>query len=288
MIVMRLKCGLGNQMFQYASGLGIARATKQALIIDDVTGFAGEDSGRTYGLDIFNILAKKASPCDLPVKIFFHNRLNEITNNLFRKKPKIFVQRMRAFDAAVFSLRDVYMIGFWQSEKYFKAIEDVVRSELSFKAVPDGRNVDMARRIASCGSVSLHVRRGDYVSNPYASRLFGGIPVGYYHEAVRALVSKAVGRPELFVFSDDIQWARENLSFEYPCTFVEHNDASKSYEDMRLMSLCKHNIIANSSFSWWGAWLNRNPGKIVIAPKSWYKAPDARNPDIIPDAWLQL
>jgi hypothetical protein len=149
-------------------------------------------------------------------------------------------------------------------------------------------NEEMAHRIGGEESaVSIHVRRGDYVSDAGTNRFHGTCSVDYYHDAVDR-ISGFAPASHFFVFSDGIDWAKENLRLRQPVTYVDFNDGEKNYEDLRLMSLCKHHIIANSSFSWWGAWLNPNPDKIVIAPKKWFNDPSINTDDLIPNSWLRL
>ena len=141
--------------------------------------------------------------------------------------------------------------------------------------------------IRACESVSVHIRRGDYLSNPAFYRFHGVCAVEYYEAAVGHLAG-AVENPCFFLFSDDLDWARRNLRLDYPVTYVDHNGEDKDYEDLRLMSQCKHHIIANSSFSWWAAWLCANPGKIVIAPRKWFNDPNIDTADIIPASWRRI
>ena len=135
--------------------------------------------------------------------------------------------------------------------------------------------------------MSIHVRRGDYVSDAITQEIHGLSPLEYYAAAIQHIAHVAV-QPHFFVFSDDPSWVRQNLHIDYPTTYVEHNTADRNYEDLRLMSLCRHHIIANSTFSWWGAWLGSNRAKMVIAPKRWFNTPDKDTRDLIPRSWIQL
>jgi hypothetical protein len=146
---------------------------------------------------------------------------------------------------------------------------------------------EIINEIMDTNSVSLHVRRGDYLINPRAKQLLVVCDAEYYLKSVEIMSSK-VERPHFYIFSDDIKWAKENIIMPFKTTFVGENGPRKSYEDLRLMSLCKHNIIANSSFSWWGAWLNENPNKIVIAPKQWFRSSEKDTKDLIPESWLKI
>ena len=136
-------------------------------------------------------------------------------------------------------------------------------------------------------SVSLHIRRGDYASNPVTQSFHGTLQMGYYTRAMRHLAER-IEDPHLYVFSDDPEWARGNLQSEYPTEFVIHNDVDRNYEDLRLMSSCKHHIIANSTFSWWAAWLCSNPEKLVFAPRKWFEGSNNDTRDLIPDTWNQI
>jgi len=202
----------------------------------------------------------------------------------FRKNSYI-LEKGFAFDPEVLkSPDDVYLEGYWQSEKYFASTEGLLRREFTIRQSLSGRNQEMAARIAGCNTVSLHVRRGDYVSNPNASRVHGLCGADYYQAAVRR-IAEIVPQPHLFVFSDDPEWAARNLHLDHPMTIVTGNDTQRDYEDLHLMSLCKHHIVANSSFSWWGAWLDTNPDKIVIVPARWFAREQHDTRDLFPPAW---
>jgi hypothetical protein len=142
----------------------------------------------------------------------------------------------------------------------------------------------LLKRVSSNNSVSVHIRRGDYVSNPHASKFHGTKGLDYYEKAVER-IAETVKNPELFVISDDIEWCKENLRLPYKTT---HIDGNAGFEDMHIMSHCAHNIIANSSFSWWAAWLNTNPDKVVIAPKKWFNDESINTEDVVPKTWIRL
>ena len=152
---------------------------------------------------------------------------------------------------------------------------------------PDAQNQKIDEEVRGTNSIALHVRRGDYVSNPITNRIHGTCSIAYYNEAVETIARKISG-PHFFVFTDDFVWAKENLKFDFPITYATGNGPENSYEDLRLMSLCKHNIVANSSFSWWGAWLNQNPAKIIIAPTHWFDRYAADTRDLLPESWVKL
>ena len=214
-------------------------------------------------------------------------------HNLFhshRKMPKTFIRwNKSSFNPAILNLPDnIYLEGYWNSEKYFIDFADIIRREFTLKIPQSGKNKELAEMIGSTQSVSIHIRRGDYILDEQANKTHGMCGLDYYHSCVEHLAG-AVGEPHFFVFSDDPAWCRDNLRLPCSVTFVSHNDMQHSYEDLRLMTLCKHNIIANSTFSWWGAWLNPNKDKIVFAPRKWFNDGKKKkhSSDIIPLRWIR-
>ena len=182
--------------------------------------------------------------------------------------------------------RDCYLVGYWQSEKYFRSAALGIRADFTFKSSLANRNAELAEQIGQANAVSLHVRRGDYAKNPKTNATHGLCSLDYYRAAIQ-YVSNRVEQPCFFIFSDDIAWVKDNLKIDFSCQYVDHNHGTKSYNDMHLMSLCQHHIIANSSFSWWGAWLNPSPEKIVIAPKKWF-ANKNNIKGLFPQGWVSL
>ncbi|MCC6447868.1 MAG: alpha-1,2-fucosyltransferase, partial [Chitinophagaceae bacterium] len=182
---------------------------------------------------------------------------------------------------------DVYLEGYWQTEKYFKEISDILRKEFTFKIPPSEANQRMLDTIRLHNSVSIHIRRTDYITDPASSKDMGFCDIPYYKRAVSYLAER-VADPHFYVFSDDMNWVRSNFALNFPVTYVDLNNADTNYEDMRLMSSCKHNIIANSTFSWWGAWLNSSEKKIVIAPKKWFNDTSKKSTDLVPENWIKL
>ena len=197
----------------------------------------------------------------------------EPEENHFRFDPKVYGRTVRGA---------VSVRGFWQTEKYFSDIEEVIRRELVVRRELSGRNLELADAIRDSVSVCVHVRHGDN-AGPIAERL-GVLPAAYYGEAMSKL-NKDLPDARFFVFSDDIPWARHVLPAGLQTTFVEHNRGALSHEDLRLMSLGKHHIIANSTFGWWGAWLGEKEGQVVYAPSRYYQNMDRPNPDLYPPAW---
>jgi hypothetical protein len=297
LVVTRLIGGLGNQMFQYATGRALARRRGAALKLD-VTGFAAvaAHTKRRFELDSFSIDVCLASDADLAQ---FDRASEPRSPRLDRALRLLRIDRRHSswpihrephfqFDPAVPELRaPVYLDGYWQSEKYFFNIDGVLRKEFTAKAPLDGENAALAEAIDSVNAVSLHVRRGDYVDDPATNRFHGICSSDYYQRAIDYISTRA-GAPHIFVFSDDRQWTRANLRFAVPTTFVGANPPDRGYCDMQLMARCRHHIIANSSFSWWGAWLNPSREKIVVAPQQWFCATGKDTRDLIPQNWVRL
>jgi hypothetical protein len=180
-----------------------------------------------------------------------------------------------------------YLVGYWQSEKYFKSVEPVIRKDFSFRTPLRGRNAELASAIETSEAVSVHIRRGDYVSNSWASRFLGVLPISHYVNALQE-IARGTNKPHVFVFSDDPEWCRRNVIFPYETTHVDANPPDRAFEDMRLMTLCRYHVIANSSFSWWGAWLSPYPDKTVYAPGRWVLDPASDTSDVVPPEWVKL
>lgn len=267
MIVIRLIGGLGNQCFQYAVGRYLAEIHHTELKID-ISEFETYKL-HAYSLNHCNIIENFASSKDLV-------GLKHVREKHFH------------FDPEISHLSNgIFLDGYWQSEKYFAGIAEIIRHELTVKSQLSGKDRVIAEQIISCESVSVHIRRSDYLPNTYTEQLLETCSLDYYLYSVEH-IAHTLNRPHFFIFTDDKDWTRENFQLPYPITFVDHNGPDKNYEDMRLMSLCKHNIIANSTFSWWGAWLNNNPDKIVFAPKKWFtEKAYSSSKDIIPDSWIK-
>jgi hypothetical protein len=291
MIIAQLIGGLGNQMFQYAAARRLA-ILKQTDLKFDISCFKYYED-REYDLDCFNIIEDFASRQEV---YRLKGPDGKISRKIFKIITKIKPYNMRSyigerqfnFDPEIFKApEDVYLEGYWQSEKYFKEIEDIIRNEFRVKYIPDDDNKRTADKISVCDSVALHIRRGDYVTDKTVYKVHGTCSLEYYDAAVD-MIKKNIDKPRFFIFSDDPEWAKNSLKLDNAVTFMDRNLGRRDYEDLRLMTLCKHFIIANSSFSWWGAWLCENPGKIVIAPKRWFNDPSINTDDLIPEGWHRL
>lgn len=278
MIIAQLSGGLGNQMFQYASARSLAEQNSTYVMLD-LSWFSQEfdvaTTPRKYELSCFAM--------DETVQKFEKSILQALKLSFV----KTYTESHFHYDPAFTKLpKNTNVKGYFQSEKYFAGIRDILLRDFSWINQPRGKNKELLKQITSDkSSVSVHVRRGDYVSNENAAKFHGLTRMEYYKDAVKQ-IAKHVKNPNLYVFSDESDWCKRNLKFKQPTIYISHN--TNGSEDMRLMKACKHNIIANSSFSWWGAWLNKNPDKIVIAPKQWFSHSESNTKDVIPESWQKL
>lgn len=289
MIIIDIKGGLGNQLFQYALGRNLSLLNKQELKFD-ISHFNKKACARKYSLNNFNIAGKIATKAEIakytntPVIIRYVHKLLP-----YYRRPLI-NQKGTVFDPNILLAKDAYLSGYWQSEKYFISNATTIKKDLLLKKnkLSELRSNQYFKKITDSNAVSVHIRRGDYVTNPKTNKKFGILPMEYYKKASQHIESKVKTPLHYFVFSDDITWAKKNISFENnPITFVEQ-ETNKDYIDLMLISLCKHNITANSTFSWWGAWLNSNPDKITIAPKQWVVHGNKDVSDLIPRDWIKV
>lgn len=272
-------------MFQYALGRSLAARHLADLVLDIRA--LESDPLRQYALDAFTIDAKIASSRDRP-------QTSRWANRILRRLPRWMIGRHQVvenaftFDPNILSVEPpARLVGNWQSEKYFIDVADAVRREFSLREEIAPRRRSLAGEIVKSVSVSVHVRRGDYVSNSQAQAYHGSIEVDWYRAAM-AKLHGGLEDPHYFIFSDDPEWARLNLVPPGQTTFVDPLGDGRDWEDMRLMSLCRHHIIANSSFSWWGAWLNSSPDKKVVAPARWFRNAPHDTKDLIPASWHRL
>lgn len=293
-VIIRIKGGLGNQLFCYAAARRLALVNNAELITDDVTGFVRDRQyRRRYNLDRFSIPARKATPWERMEP--FERYRRALVKWVSRRKPLLarsyVEQDGLGFDARILLLTvrgTLYLDGLWQSEGYFKDVEQVIRRDLVIKAPQDMMNTVMAERMAACNAVAVHVRWFDKPEDTSSSNNAG---VGYYRRAIAEIMQR-VASPHFFVFSDDPAAARTKLGIAPAMgTYLDYNRGDENaYADLWLMTQCKHFIIANSTFSWWGAWLGKE-NKIVICPSIKLRS-DAITawdfPGKIPDTWLKV
>lgn len=292
MIICNLIGGLGNQMFQYACGTAVSIRTKQPLRI-------ATDQFQNYTLHngfelqrVFHVDTPIATDTELK------DMLGWQSSTRFRY---LFVRPFTRWSCSKRcciephfqywpAIRDwtgpAYMHGYWQSEQYFSDVADRVRQAFRFRQSWDDADLAVRLKMGLQPSASLHVRRGDYTSAKNQS-MYAQCDIGYYQTAIQ-LLRKRVPDVKIFAFSDDPDWVISQLVPKFgEMEIVRHNTGMRSANDMRLMSSADHHIIANSSFSWWGAWLNPDPDKIVIAPKSWF-VDGKKDTDLIPSSWIRI
>lgn len=335
MIVTRLCCGLGNQMFQYALAKHLTMKNDTELRFDiswweQQDRYAeGQDWTRTlFEYDVMGEIATEEEVRSVlnlgefthwmrgtkdviqsPYPEKFHINLDYIPRlfpsacgklfNFYREvrgSPKSRTSasewpHRRRFCPAMLNIQDdAYLDGYWQSSKYFKEITSDIRDDLSISDPLPGKNATTADRIANTPAVSVHIRRGDQITRgPASDKVGNSTPLKYFEEAAD-YITDYVDNPTFFIFSDDPQWAKKNLSIDYGSYYITYNGEETDYLDIELMRRCDHHIIGNSTFSWWGAWLNDDPDKIVVAPMPWkrYGYPDGaiHDWDLIPDDWV--
>jgi hypothetical protein len=300
MVIVKTHGGLGNQFFQYAAGKALAdfHHTEFKFEISPSERYSPSE----YCLDKFLVSA----PIATKEEVFeFTKNEQEITglkkifierfNFLFPyfnfllpyQQMKVYHERFYQYNKRFFDLpSDVYLVGYFQSERFFERVKDNIRKEFALKDQSGAAFNFFAEKIRNSNSTSIHFRRGDYITYSGLNKIFGVPSLKYYYDAVNELCLK-VKNPVIYIFSNDIEWVKQNFNIQLPTVYVT-DPSLKFYEEMTLMSFCRHNIIANSSFSWWGAWLNNNPDKIIIAPEKWFQWWKINTRDIIPSGWIKI
>jgi hypothetical protein len=297
MIIIRISGGLGNQMFQYALGRAIRERTglEVKLDIDSFTHQKTHETPRSFRLDFFKCTLPLVTETEKKIVGFNDLYSKDFTSIVKRKvhtildiykplnkKKYIFEPSFNFHPETTGEIRDnSYISGIWQSQKYFISIENILRHEFIPRTSLSPTAFIAHETISQSQAVAIHIRRGDYLTNTKTKPL----SLDYYAHSIEYMKGH-VDNPHFFVFSDDIEWVKNNLSLPVELTYIS-NPAISDYEEMLLMSMCKNIIIANSSFSWWAAWLNNNPKKIVIAPQKWFSV-DIDTKDLIPETWIKL
>lgn len=286
--IVKLNGRLANQMFEWAFGRALSEKSDFDVTFDD--------SEETLKLGCFKLkeyikTVKKPLSYKVLRKIIpFRNLRNKLTALNFDSLPTVEEKFFCTFQNSLQETSyPAYFKGFFQSEKYFKDIRDVLLKDFSLNEKLNQENLDMLEKIKSTNSVSMHFRRGDYTKKRVADK-YGSCSEEYYKNAAKTIANVLDEPITLFIFSDDINWVRNNVKFDCETVYADINSSKQGYFDLELMRNCRHNIIANSSFSWWGAWLNENENKTVVAPKWWMKEVDTTNEnvDIIPNNWIIL
>lgn len=288
MIITKLKGGLGNQMFQYAIGLAVATRYRETLKVDatgyDDPRYVHANTPRTYRLFAFNLSGGVATKEEVEK---YRNPFGIISKILRAFEQRILRKNYVDYSPSFFKKKHSYIEGYFQSEKNFLEVIDRIRKEFTLKKefeselfLKEKNNINKEK------SISVHIRRGDYAEDEKTKNHHGGCSSEYYKQAMD-LVSSRVASPVFYFFSDDIQWVKKEFGERENFVFVS-DERLEDYEELMLMSYCAHHIIANSSFSWWGAWLNPNPHKIVVAPKKWVNIEPNPQPNVIPDKWVSI
>ncbi len=294
MIITKLFGGLGNQMFQYAFGRYLSIKNRCELKFD-ISWFRNKNAigtNRKYSLNIFNIDEKFASVKEINKLKYKFNFIPLIKIlRLFNKnyniyKSSYYPEKGSCFNPVIHSLikKDIYIEGYWQSEKYFMEIQDIIKNDFTIKINPVQNIKKLLNEIKKNNSVSIHIRRGDYITNPVTNKFHGVCSLGYYYEAIK-IINKKIKNSVYIIFSDDPGWVKKNFKIKNKSKIIEGN---ADYDDLRLMQNCKHHITANSSFSWWGAWLAENKNKIIIVPKKWFNDSSKGTGDLLPGSWMKI
>jgi len=293
MIFLKITGGLGNQMFQFAAAFALAQQKNTTIGIDlsDINTKEGKKNFtyRNFQLDrTFNISNYEIVP-SFTYSFLTENKITDKIKRLF-VKGSVFYEKHLTFDSTFFNAKpNAFIEGYFQSEKYFKDFEKEIRQQFSFKQNPNFKTKNLLDNLKDINSIAIHIRRGDYVNNKAINSMHGACSLDYYKKALNHF---DLNEHKLFFFSDDINWVKENFNFIdiNKSTFIDWNDDDNAWQDMLIMSKCKNFIIANSSFSWWGAWLSINSTKKVIAPKQWFNDKNKNNQtkDLIPTSWIKV
>lgn len=302
MIIVRLKGGMGNQLFQYALGRALSLKYNVPLrfnieAYEDTTRrpfrkfYPGTFTMRTYDLNLFNVKGQVATKNEIP---FLHRMYGKgsffLVFDAVRRRILKYVFKQKAQELFYSEYKseylnlgpNAYLDGFYQSPKYFDHIADTIRKDLAFKDIPPAAVADLARKMKQENSICVHFRRTDFIGN----NAYEYVNDEYYQKAL-AYIAEKTDIDHLYIFSDDIEWCKQNLKYPYPMTVVEQEYAGDRNEwHFYLMRSCKHFVIPNSSFSWWAAWLPDHADKIVVAPNYWFTGTDIN--DVIPPEWKIL
>jgi hypothetical protein len=295
MVITKLSGGLGNQMFQYAAGKALATKWNEQLLIDTSlfsVQYANVDK-RAYALHIFKNIKPVFSKTFLSGGFYMHSRWDNRIRKIFGARPrKVLREEAHSFNPFFDEIAaPVLLEGYWQTEKYFKPFEDIIRHDFEFSGFEESdKNNPILKDILMNESVSVHVRRGDYVKYGTENKFYGVCDIAYFQKAIQYFLP-TTNNLKFYFFSEDAEWIESNLMrSELSASIVTGNYGDESWKDMYLMSQCKHHIIANSSFSWWGAWLNNNPGKKVVSPAKWFRTDDPfyEPNDVVPGNWVRM
>lgn len=286
MIVARIEGGLGNQLFQAAFGLQLAKTHGTDLVLD-LSSYASQPA-HGYMLDRFLFDVKKVDDQvgrRIPVR-YRENGTSRWTDWLAKDSLRRVRERPFGFQEAYLrdTQNDSYVVGYWQSERFFPDVRDEILAQFQPRAFLSSTTSTMRDTMANQKSIALHVRRGDYLSNPVNWSIYQSLPMDYYRDSVEEYLEANEGAT-LYIFSNDIAWCQEHLEFRCPIKYVTHTNSQNCHEDMWLMTSAGCCVIANSTFSWWGAWLNQRPDKTVYAPDSWFRPGSLNDEHLNANGW---
>jgi Glycosyl transferase family 11 len=286
MIIVRLQGGLGNQLFQYAAGKALAKRLSIPFKLETITSLQ-KDKRRHIALNDLHTEFDLASKREVKKFVSFPTLYRHYPSFFSRFGKNIYHEPHFHFDEKFFRLNDpVFLDGFWQSPLYFKDIEAILRQEFTIKPELIKNVIEKGKELETQSSIAVHIRRGDFLNEKITA--FHGVMSPFYYEKAIRLVKEKVPAASVYFFSDDIEWVKKNLTVDRNAELISAFTQS-AIEDFYLMTKCRHNIIANSSFSWWPAWMNTHPDKIVVAPKNWFAEKSGMNTnDLIPSGWVRV
>jgi hypothetical protein len=292
-IIAQLQGGLGNQLFQYATARALAHRHHTTLLLDQ-SWFTKTYEDVTPRELLISALNTKGAFISLDAPPKRPNRIRRILQRLWPMNPFVYSEKTPyCFDenllrATAFKKQNLYLIGYWQSYRYFESIKEILQTEITPKNPLNAHYQDYLGQIQSSTSAMIHIRRGDYVHLPSASKVHGFVGLQYYQQGMATILAKS---PDIhfFVFSDDPNWAKENLPHQERITLIQSYESSDAViQELELMTHCQHHLIANSSLSWWAAWLAKNPGNLVICPSHWTTDSDMKWDDLLPASWQRI
>ena len=282
MIITEINGGLGNQLFQYAAGLALSNKHNTPLKVN--TNFNSLDTSRSLALTHFNIDVNQADQSEIN-HLYPSSSLNRKIQSILPTSRKSFYKEQKFSFQSNFSQlsSSVYLKGYWQSERYFSSIDQIIKEKYILDPACYKNASDFIQYLPSHESVSIHVRKGDYLKAPY-NAYYAELNNEYYQKAT-AFLKQICPNLKVYIFTDDPSWVKQNLDLGLPFELASGNATNSMFEDFQAMRSCKYHVIANSSFSWWTAWLSAHPDKKVVAPNHWFKNSQQDTVDLIPKSW---
>lgn len=295
-VIVSLYGGLGNQLFQYSAAKAYALKNNASLTLDlfwfQIVDQLKDTTPRKYALNPYK-LNVNLSYIGLPwhqKKSFFDKLLYKVVNfsKFSQAGTPIYSENLQGYDENFFKKTSpIWFNGYWQSYKYFDFIDDIIKKDIGAIKNINNKSRIILNQIKSSESVCIHIRRGDYVTNTNAMNTHGVCSLEYYYKGLEK-VCRGLNNPQIFIFSDDPLWVKSNFKSKFSFTIVDVNGYDDAYQDLWLMKSCQRFVIANSSLSWWAAWLSNSPKKLVVAPKKWFLSNKLDSSDLIPLDWIRL